>query len=146
MDAAAAFEKLPPVVAVFFQLPAPVAFESGVLHRLLGLYALKSGQRYQPMSKMDTWFRKHDPRLPKDPSKLFVFRDGGPLVILRPKDAAVKFAQLEAIKDGTPYEIAAEAFDKALNDQPTPSIHRVHGERRQGAGQVGQNDRQLAAR
>jgi hypothetical protein len=68
------------------------------------------------MSKMDTWFRKHDPRNPKDPSKLFAFRDGGPLVVLRPKDAAVKMAMMP--KEGTPSAEAAEEFDKALNDHP----------------------------
>ena len=70
------------------------------------------------MSKMDTWFRKHDPRNPKDPSGLFLFRNGHPVVVLRPKDAAVKMAAINLIPDGTPHEIAAKAFDEALNSQP----------------------------
>lgn len=68
------------------------------------------------MSKMDTWFRKHDPRAPKDPSKLFTFGNTGPLVVLRPKDAAVKMAMMPA--EGTPHLEAAKAFDDALNAQP----------------------------
>lgn len=70
------------------------------------------------MSKMDTWFRKHDPRKPKDPSVLFAFRDGTPLAILRPADAERTMRGLDAIAEGTPHEIAKPAMDALLTEQP----------------------------
>jgi len=70
------------------------------------------------MSKMDTWFRKHDPRKPKDPAKAFVFKEGYPVVVLRPENAAMKLAAVAAIQVGTPHAEARKAFDAALNAQP----------------------------
>ncbi len=70
------------------------------------------------MSKMDTWFRKHDPRKPKDPSQLFVFRDGFPMVVLRPADAEKKVAAVKVITEGMPHKEASRLLDEALNDQP----------------------------
>ena len=71
------------------------------------------------MSKMDTWFRKHDPRTKaartaEKTNNLFLFKDGRVMAILRPEDAALKIAQFEQIKNNiTPAE-----FDAMLNEQP----------------------------
>jgi hypothetical protein len=72
---------------------------------------------------MDTWFRKHDPRRPKDPSALFAFKNGGPLVVLRPENPEKAIAMIP--KQGTPSAAAQAAFDKLLNEQPHQFIGYV---------------------
>lgn len=66
---------------------------------------------------------KKPDRKPTEPksfggAELFVFKGGEPMRILRPKDAAVKLATIEAAPDGTPHAVASELFDRALNEQP----------------------------
>jgi len=65
-------------------------------------------------------------KTPKQPDKptsyggagMFVFKGGEPMRVLRPEDAAVKLAAVNLIPEGTPHKISAEAFDRALSDQP----------------------------
>jgi hypothetical protein len=73
------------------------------------------------VSKMDNWFRNHDPRKPKDPSQLFAFKNGKPVAIVRPEDPAYILAHLPA--EGTPHEEAKQIFDSLLYDHP----HRFIG-------------------
>ena len=75
------------------------------------------------MSKMDTWFRKFDPRRPKDPSDLFAWKDGEIMVVLRPENQAKKLEGLNAIPVGTPHVTAQAMFQALLDDQP----HRFIG-------------------
>ncbi len=70
------------------------------------------------MSRMDKFFRKHDPRLPRDVSERFLIKAGHVMAILRPEDPERKLKGLERIPDGTPHEIAQPIFDELLSEQP----------------------------
>lgn len=74
------------------------------------------------MSKMDTWFRKHDPRKPKDPAALFA---PGPMVVLRPEDPQRTMDGLAKIPVGTPHDKAKPMLDELLNEQPHQFIGYV---------------------
>jgi len=67
---------------------------------------------------MDTWFRKHDPRKPKDPSEVFAFKGGTPLAVLRPENPALTLEGLAKVPDGTPHEVAKPMLDALFSQQP----------------------------
>ena len=73
------------------------------------------------MKNMGKWFRKHDPRLPKEPSELFAFKDGKPVAVARPEDPAYILANMPKV--GTPHEEAKEILDRLMYDHP----HRFIG-------------------
>ena len=82
------------------------------------------------MSKMDRWFRKHDPRSRDNQLKRVGFvlskDDRYPLVVLRPKeeDVAEILAKVDALV-GKPHEEAKPAFDALLADYPHQFIGYV---------------------
>ncbi len=72
------------------------------------------------MSKMDNWFRKHDPRTKKardsadTTNNLFLFKNGKVMAILRPADVALKMAHTKRLENGT---MSPAEFDAMLSKQ-----------------------------
>jgi hypothetical protein len=52
------------------------------------------------------------------PNESFLFKNGTPVAILRPKDPERKLAGVAKIKDGTPHGIADRMFNELLGEQP----------------------------